>query len=636
MFRFFPNHHLSVLIVALFISSCASQSPKTASEQTPITEKVISTDEVVKEDYVSLAEQAWLKNNDIIGRNALLINAAQEFSEQTDCARANLILSSIWPSLENPLHMQKTQLIKAECAILYIQNNAVPFTLIEDWINSVRSPELQARKEIVLAKLHALQENYRSAIRNLLPNANEASILNTQSAKDIWQWFSMLSEEDQRLVLNEFPSLSPYQELLSLIENTELTDLGRQQAIQFWRDNYSLHPLNTDFPIEIDAFTQQSLNTVRTITIMLPLTGRLEAQGDAIKQGVITAYLKKLEYLKQNDPAMLLPKVRFVDTGSDSDKLSADASKPDIYESSDLIIGPLLKEHISEVSRLNINNVPSIFLNRLDESADSISNALYFSLSPEDEAKQIARLMIDRGISTPVIINNGGALSERMKEAFLSTWETYGALQGLATADSSLLPQISFTNNKSMRIGITSALDVLQSQRRISQMEGLSSEVVHSVTRNRRDIDAFVVFALPDQIELINPIIEASISLFSETALPVFASSYSYQHQLNKNSIRDLRNLIFVDMPWLMPEQRESQLAKEVDNIWNQPSSSYLRLFAFGYDSFQFAERFGQLSFFKQNRLQGLSGELRINDKRQIVRELPVASVGQESIRLLE
>jgi outer membrane PBP1 activator LpoA protein len=261
---------------------------------------------------------------------------------------------------------------------------------------------------------------------------------------------------------------------------------------------------------------------------------------------------------------------------------------------------------------------------------------LYFSLSPEDEAKQIAKLMIDQGITTPVIINNGGALAERMQSAFISTWESYGALQGISTADGSLLPQITFTDNKSMRIGITSALDVLQSQRRISQMESLGTDVIHSVTRNRRDIDAFVVFALPDQVELINPIIEASISLFSETALPVYASSYSYQHQLNKNSIRDLRNLFFVDMPWLMPEQRNSELAKEVDSVWNQPSSSYLRLFAFGFDSFQFAERFGQLSFFKQNRLQGLSGTLQVNDIQQVVRELPVASVGQDAIEMMK
>ncbi len=192
-----------------------------------------------------------------------------------------------------------------------------------------------------------------------------------------------------------------------------------------------------------------------------------------------------------------------------------------------------------------------------------------------------------------------------------------------------------FTDNKSLRIGITAALDVLQSQQRISQMSNLSSEVVHSVTRNRRDVDAFVVFAQPQEVELLNPIIEASISLFTEDTLPVFATSYSYQHQLNKNSIRDLRNLVFVDMPFLMPAQRQQALAKEVDSLWNNPPSTFLRLFAFGFDAFQFSEQMQQLAFFSHTELSGMSGKLSVNGDREVVRQLPSALIAEENITQL-
>jgi outer membrane PBP1 activator LpoA protein len=155
---------------------------------------------------------------------------------------------------------------------------------------------------------------------------------------------------------------------------------------------------------------------------------------------------------------------------------------------------------------------------------------------------------------------------------------------------------------------------------------------VHSVTRNRRDVDAFVVFAQPQEVELLNPIIEASISLFTEDTLPVFATSYSYQHQLNKNSIRDLRNLVFVDMPFLMPEQRRQALAKEVDSIWNNPPSTFLRLFAFGFDAFQFSEQMQQLAFFSHTELSGMSGKLSVNADREVVRQLPSALIAEEDI----
>jgi len=208
--------------------------------------------------------------------------------------------------------------------------------------------------------------------------------------------------------------------------------------------------------------------------------------------------------------------------------------------------------------------------------------------------------------------------------------EQWIALNGL---DAVKPPKIvTFSDNKGLRVGITAALDVLQSQRRINQLSNLTTETLHSVTRNRRDVDAFVVFALPQQVELLNPIIEASISLFTDRTIPVFATSYSYQHQLNKNSIRDLRSLVFVDMPFLMPAQRDSQLAQQVDTLWNQPPSSFLRLFAFGYDAFQFSEQMQQLAYFSHTDLKGLSGKLKVNEQRQVIRSLPSAIIQDDSI----
>jgi len=291
---------------------------------------------------------------------------------------------------------------------------------------------------------------------------------------------------------------------------------------------------------------------------------------------------------------------------------------------------------VNLVKDFNLPDSMLVYLNRLSteasmtESSNNTSDTsakVYFALAPEDEATQLANLMKKQGIRTPIIISNGSSLSRRMIDTFNQQWI---ALKGL---DQIKPPKIvTFSDNKGLRIGITAALDVLQSQRRISQMTSLTTETVHSVTRNRRDVDAFVVFALPQQVELLNPIIEASISLFTERTIPVFATSYSYQHQLNKNSIRDLRNLVFVDMPFLMPAQRESALAQQVDDIWNNPPSSFLRLFAFGYDAFQFSEKMQQLAYFSHTDLKGLSGKLTVNNQRQVTRSLPSAVIQNDSI----
>ena len=85
-------------------------------------------------------------------------------------------------------------------------------------------------------------------------------------------------------------------------------------------------------------------------------------------------------------------------------------------------------------------------------------------------------------------------------------------------------------------------------------------------------------------------------------------------------------------MPFLMPAQRDSQLAQQVDTLWNQPPSSFLRLFAFGYDAFQFSEQMQQLAYFSHTDLKGLSGKLTVNEQRQVIRSLPSAIIQDDSI----
>ena len=234
-----------------------------------------------------------------------------------------------------------------------------------------------------------------------------------------------------------------------------------------------------------------------------------------------------------------------------------------------------------------------------------------------------------QNIQQPVLIKDNSSVANRMAAAFKQAWLDTASQNTLTQASAvqasqkpKVVQEISYTNNQSMRVGITSALDVLQSQRRIQQLSNLDQERVYSVTRNRRDVDAFVVFSQPDELELINPIIESSISLFTDEQLPVFASSYGYDHKQSKNSQRDLRNLVFIDMPWLLSNDRQDALSKQVDKLFNQPSSTFLRLFAFGYDALAIADNIVQLSTFDYMKIQGLSGTLSFAEDNSLNREL--------------
>ncbi|MFT7199732.1 MAG: outer membrane PBP1 activator LpoA protein, partial [Glaciecola sp.] len=599
----------------------------------------------------------------------------------------DIIIANIEPFLENPVQQQYSSLLKAECALiqhyasgLSVELIQTPVDTIISWLAPITANQFVARKEVVIAHLAALHQRWDFAANVLSEQLGADSPLNQAQEQILWQWFLKSSKSTQSTMGRNNSFMRPYLSLANILEDQNLTDSSRQQAIGFWRQQNPTHPLSINLPTGVKNYIAQSLTEVRNIAVLLPLTGRVQVQGDAIKQGIMTAYFAKLENINTNNPGQAIPNIRFLDTGSDNDRFVSNEITSEGLMQYDIVIGPLLREHVSLVKGFNLPNSMLVYLNRLStepttieltdnastatgsilkDEVDSLSNnklnslpsvtdpqaqaqnsnqalslssestsaKVYFALAPEDEATQLANLMKKQGIRTPIIISNGSSVSRRMIETFNAQWI---ALNGL---DEIKLPKVvTFSDNKGLRVGITAALDVLQSQRRISQMSNLTTETVHSVTRNRRDVDAFVVFALPQQVELLNPIIEASISLFTERTVPVFATSYSYQHQLNKNSIRDLRNLVFVDMPFLMPAQRNSALAQQVDSLWNSPPSAFLRLFAFGYDAFQFSEQMQQLAYFSHTDLNGLSGKLSVNNKRQVTRGLPSAVIENDSI----
>jgi outer membrane PBP1 activator LpoA protein len=178
-------------------------------------------------------------------------------------------------------------------------------------------------------------------------------------------------------------------------------------------------------------------------------------------------------------------------------------------------------------------------------------------------------------------------------------------------------------------------LDVSQSKKRIKQMEVLSDVEVFGVERNRRDIDAIVLFANPEQTQLLNPIIEASLSPFARKSLSVFASSRSYSVDLNSNSLRDLRNLTFTDMPWMLPDHNWQTLANQTTQLWPQRQDTLLRLFAMGFDAYNLLPNLRQLKTLPQLVSHGLTGSINVDEQGVLHRRLPWAQVAQDRVKTI-
>lgn len=629
-----------LLSISYFIVACGvAPTTKTAiapEKITPIDIEVKSSEDI----RIDEIESTYIASKDIYARNQSLLLLANTFKNEGKCNATEIIVKHIQSSTQSSTQQAYTHLLKAECALISINSmsdltNKQPLLdLINKWLIQAQQAsvvgfdtklidvsEFTTRRQIANATLLAEEGQYFPALQALLMSQDAVQYIpQPKYSNTIWNWFSLIVQNRRIALTDRYEVLENYKTLLDMIEDTTINDSFRQTSINQWLLTNATSEVAINLPQQVQNYLAISKRNIQKIAVLLPLSGRLSGQGTAIKQGILSAYYDRLAmpsttYTEQAN-------IEFIDTGSLAtikDTISLESLLP--Y---DTIIGPLLKTHIQQVNDLNLSGKQQLLLNQTENFLNRPDTLIAsFSLSPEQEAEQLVALMRKQNIANPVIINDGSSMTKRMNDAFLVAWENSELTDTVAKS----LQAIQYTDNNSMRVGITSALDVLQSKKRIQQLSNVSQERIYSVTRNRRDIDAFVVFARPNDLELINPIIESSISLFTDEQIPVFATSYSYDHKQSKNRQRDLRNLVFVDMPWLLPEGREQALSKNVDTLFNQPPSAFLRLFAFGYDSLALVDNLAQLTTFAHMSVIGLSGVLSVNQEQQLMRELSSLSI---------
>ncbi|WP_371195439.1 penicillin-binding protein activator [Glaciecola sp. SC05] len=646
---------IGLVVIAASIWGCSSTPTEKKQQVTVIQpEAKESTENTSSEISTVMAEFASTQNEQNLQQS--LIALAAQYQAQNQCASSNTVIKHAMPLLSSVEPLAKANVIRSECIIIQIENQQGPLQLNTDtsavsvpipaavsrllanWLGDIDESTLDdswsARLAFTQAYLHSMQGDYQTALNRLLNTSSASALSEALLPKLSFDWLSRLNVTQRKSMMDAHPNLLRYQALFSIIEDPSINDTQRQQRLLRLIENAQTKGEFNRLPEQLSLFLSLDVNKQQQTAVLLPLSGRLASQGEAIKQGMLAAYYQQM-LSASNDMSEGLStdefptnNLVFIDTGSENEL--TESINQESMQNYTTIIGPLLKSHIEATQAILPVGALRIYLNHLDGNSlngltsEPISQALvnFFALSPEQEAQALARQMFTQDIKHPILIHDDSAVTQRMADAFLETWKNQ------QTQHNTIAPSlVRYADNKSMRVGITSALDVLQSQQRINQLSNLVNETVFSVTRNRRDVDAFVVFARPNELELINPIIESSMSLFTGQQIPVYATSLSYNHKQNKNSLRDLRNLIFVDMPFVLPDGRDSQLAQEVDTLFNQPSSTYLRLFAFGYDAVLLTQQIVKLSVFNQISINGLTGSLSIDDNGNVERKLSTLAI---------
>ena len=634
-------------IPILGLLSCSSNPSQQAKKNTVESSKNIAEVLQVSEDYLIQAKQNYESNNDIFQRNAYLIQAAEALQLEQQCQKSIRMLKVIQPELQDNQHHTHASLILAECYLILSDKT---FDIVETILSDLTDTDgYKTRIAALEAQLMANKKQWLKAAKAL----QDTDIEELEKTQTTWKWVKKLDlVELEKARLSEL-SLQPWLQLAIIVKRFALEpELFNRQLVK-WQNRHFGHPLATNFPEEIEQAMLELPIQAKRIAVLLPLTGRLANQGLAIKEGILAAYLENLsntQTSKNNSPDYGEPTLSatYSDTQQHKEISFFDSALKTAKQLNvlvadfDVVLGPLVKQQIIELSAVLPSDKILLALNRVELktntiTVDQLSNTAetnlpvpehyYFSLAPEDEAQQLALHIQQKQLIRPIVFAADNSTTLRMAEAFIAKWkETANAIKPDLTV---------FTDNKDMRVRVSQMLDVDQSKQRIKQIEGMSDVEVFGVERNRRDIDAIVLFANPEQTGLLNPIIEASLSPFARKSLSVFASSRSYSVDLNSNSLRDLRNLTFTDMPWILPNHSWQALAHQTKELWPQRQDTLLRLFAMGYDALNLLPRLRLLKSLPQLVSNSLTGNINVDGLGILHRRLLLAQIAQDRVKLL-
>jgi len=419
----------------------------------------------------------------------------------------------------------------------------------------------------------------------------------------LWNQLGLLTPQQLAGLANAKDKATQGWATLLQLHQKLLSDLpALRQALSQWQTDYSNLPALPQLPADIQQLSQVQGYNPATIAVLLPFNSNFRQHAEAIQQGLLAASV--------NHPARLV----FVN----SEQAPSELKQQLLDQQVDFVIGPLLKEQIDPLASDPNWTVPTLFLNSRPETIPPAEQKFYFALSVEDEAHQMAQLFQHKGYQQPVLISGGNPISQRMVEQFSRDWQQMTGKK----------PETYWvTDMASMESTVKQLLETAASDERIKEIERLAGQDVKAETYSRKDIDAIYLLADPAQTRLLKPFIDVSVAP-TAISLPVYASSRSHQKSAELTDKRDLLNLTFTEMPWMLSEQQQQAFRQQYNQLFPQQDETLQRLFAMGFDAFQLIFKLKQQQQFPALQHSGLTGQLRLSADGQIQRQL---TLGQYS-----
>lgn len=464
----------------------------------------------------------------------------------------------------------------------------------------------------LLVDFHRTRAEAYAAAGNSLESARERvwldGLLDVADRPDnqqaIWQALTQLP--DAVLAgMRTAPPPDAFSGWLELIETTRAQRDNPQQldiALVIWQERYPRHPAAPDFIAGLRERLAEFSRATQPgqIGVLLPLSGSLAEAGQAIRDGMLAAYVQS--------PAHATTRLRFYDVGSEDIQGHYQRA---VADGAQLIIGPLTKESVATLAGSASLPVPVLALNTLAEDTPAPAQFYQFSLAPEDEATQVAESAWQDGHRGALVLLPEGVWGERILRAFTQHWQTLGGTL--------LEVQHYGTDQRDYSNTVRELLDIDASQRRHQALTRLLGRQPEFEPRRRQDADFVFMIGQAQQARLLRPLLR----FHNASLLPVYATSQIYEGGGNASLDHDLDGLRFCDMPWILSSEHPGvALRAEIGRLWPAQEQRYSRLYALGIDALQVTPYLRGLGDGTFARHPGVTGDLYLDRERRVHRDL--------------
>ncbi len=601
---------LIILVTLLLVQGCAPilkrEQPSGISQAEVTLQEQVSA-LVAAEDYATAARllESNAQLSDSVSRETLLLQAAEIWAQAEAWDNVAALLKQLpGPLLSGELN-QRRRMLAAELEISR-RNLDLALTLMRPPAGPESPLPLRQRYHKNMAEIYRLTGNVMESARQLvaLDTLLQDSTAQLANQQKLVETLATMTDTALTMLQPAPPGiLGGWMDLVRLFKRQNEDPGNFETLLEAWREEHPGHPA---LPELLTGYVeQQTLDQRSHIAVLLPRSGPYAKVAAAVRDGFLAAWYQR--------PLERRPALRFYDS-SNPERILA-VYQQAVQQGAQLVVGPLNKEAVSQLQTTSHLEIPVLALNQVDQASTTTPNLFQFALAPEDEAEQTAERAWLDGHTMALALTPNDDWGRRIYQSFRERWESLGGRI--------LQHQVYSASGNDFSRPIRQLLKAATSQHRQQDLKRISGTSVDTEPRQSTSHFIFLV-ARAQKGRQLGP----QLKFYDTDNLPVYATSHIYDSIAYQELDKDLGRIRFVDTPWLLEQDSQSELSRErLQRLIPEVRGNYARLYAMGIDAFNLLSHLNLLHHQIGPILHGKTGNLYLDGNNRIRRQLAWAEI---------